>query len=478
MLTASKPALTEQERAAHRAALAGLIGEAALRAGNEADPHLREWRGLWQGCCLAVTRPSSTADVGKLVRYCHDHDLQIVPQGGNTGLVGGQIPMHDTAVLICLDRMARIDPVDVLAASVRVEAGATIAAVQHAARQAGLVFPLSIASQGTAQIGGAVATNAGGTGVLAYGSMRSRVLGIEVVLPNGQIWDGTRSLHKDNTGYDLKQVFIGSEGTLGVVTGCVLRLAPAPKDFATVWLSCDSAVAAVDLYRRLADFGGPLLTACELMSAATLDLSLADDPSRPLPLPPGPAWHVLVEFSLFGGLSSEATALAALEPALGDGLALDAAFATSGAQRQAMWELRENLSEVQARMGAQVKHDIALPLSVIPEFLARADLAVERIAPGARPVSFGHLGDGNIHYNVLQPAGDTGGFRSRTEAVSNAVHDIVLEMGGTISAEHGIGRLKRTMMNRVKSDAELDLFSGVKAMFDPGSIMNPDVLLP
>lgn len=458
--------------------LGAIVGPANLLTGGDAAARLAEWRGLWAGECLALTRPGSTAEVAALMRLCAANALAVVPRGGNTGLVGGQVPMSDRAVAICLDRMSRIGAADRSAGTIRAEAGATLAAVRQAAAEAGMLFPVSLAAEGTAQIGGTIATNAGGTAVLAHGSMRAQVLGLEVVLPDGRIWDGMRALRKDNTGYDLKQLFIGSEGTLGIVTAAVLRLVPAPRDHATVWLSLETPEQALEILSRLSAALGPGLTTFELISAGALDVLRDHDPSRQPPVEAEGAWHVLAEASVFGAQDSDALVLPVLETLLEEGIALDAALASSLAQRQALWALREDLTETQSRAGAQIKHDISLPLAAIPAFLERAGAALRERMPGVRIVPFGHLGDGNLHYNLLAPRGEDDGFRARSAALSTLVHDLVLELGGSISAEHGIGRLKRDEMGQIKSAVELDLMHRLKAALDPEGRLNPGVMLP
>lgn len=474
--TPNAPPPVEAEDAALLQALRGIVGDKGLRLGGDAEPHLREWRGLWTGRCLAVVAPAETAEAARVVQFCRRHGLPIVPQGGNTGLVGGQTPTDPRAVAIACDRMADILALDAEAGTITVQAGASLAQVQAAAAAEGLMFPVTMASEGSAQIGGAIATNAGGIGVLAHGSMRAQVLGLEVVLPDGRVWDGLRALRKDNTGYDLKQLFIGAEGTLGLITAAVLRLAPAPRDRATLWLSVGDPAAAVAVLADLRRACGPALTACELISPAALDVALRHDPRQRAPVAgPADGWHVLAEIAGYGEDDPQALVEAALAPALESGRVLDAALATSGAQRAALWALREGLTESQARMAAQIKHDIAVPVARVADFLDRADAAVRTLMPTARPVPFGHLGDGNVHYNIVAetPVPDP-----LIAAVTSAVHAAALACGGTISAEHGIGQLKRAAMSGIKSAVELDLMAAVKRALDPDGLMNPGKLLP
>ena len=455
----------------------GTLTRGNVIPGAEADSYLQEWRRLWPGQCLAVARPGSTEEAADIVRFCQEHALPVVPQGGNTGLVGGQSPQDERSVVISLERMKRIGPVNAHAATLYTQAGATLSEVQEAAREAGMLFPVSMASEGSAQVGGAISTNAGGISVLAYGTMRERVLGLEVVLPDGRIWNGQRALRKDNTGYDLKQIFMGAEGTLGLITGAVLRLAPAPKDRVTLWLAVETAEDAVSLFHRLSGACGPALTSFELISAAALDLAFRHNSALRAPVGARTEYHVLAEISIFETISAEDLAMAALGPALENGTVADAALATSGGQRSAMWALREALPEAQAAPRAQIKHDATLPVAAIPEFLLRAGQAVETCMPGIRPVPFGHLGDGNLHYNLLAPEGmDPEAFAPHTSRISQAVYDIVQTMDGSISAEHGIGRLKRELLAMTKSDVELSLMRTLKHSLDPKGIMNPGIL--
>lgn len=455
--------------------LRAIVGDRGVRLGADAAPHLTEWRGLWPGRCLAVAAPDGPEQVAGVVQFCLRHGLPVVPQGGNTGLVGGQAPSDPRAVVIACDRMARILELDAQAGTITAQAGATLAQVQAAAGAEQLMFPVSMASEGSAQIGGSIATNAGGISVLAHGSMRAQVLGLQAVLPDGRIWDGLRALRKDNTGYDLKQLFIGSEGTLGIVTAAVLRLVPAPRDQATLWLAVPSPAAAVALLAGLARACGPMLTACELISSAALDVALRHAASHRVPVDPNHGWHMLAEISTQADGLSQTLAEAVLGPALEAGHVLDAALASSGAQRAAMWALREGLTESQARAGAQIKHDIAVPVARISGFLAAADAAVHALMPMARTVPFAHLGDGNVHYNVLSAAPFPEHLRL---AITGAVHDIALDHGGTISAEHGIGQLKREAMSAIKTATELDLMVALKRAIDPQGLMNPGKLLP
>jgi FAD/FMN-containing dehydrogenase len=428
-----------------------------------------------------VLRPGSAEETGAILKLAHEARVAIVPQGGNTGLVGGQIPFETgNEIVLRLDRMKAIRTVDASGNTLIAEAGATLKSVQDAAAATGRLFPLSLGSEGTCQIGGNLATNAGGIHVLRYGSMRDLVLGVEAVFPGGMILNGLKTLRKDNTGYDLKSLLIGSEGTLGVITAASLKLFPRPAEVATVFAGCPSLEAVAGLFDSAFARAGPLLTAFELIPRTLLGFLLEHMPQFRDPLPPVHPWYVLMETAspLPEGLA-ERVAIAVLEDALERGLVADAAIAASGAQAQELWQMREALSEVQKFEGGSIKHDVSVPVSQIPNFIAEAAAAVEKLVPGARPVPFGHFGDGNIHYNVTQPKGaDKAAFLARWDEIAEAVHAIVLRLGGSISAEHGIGRMKTHLMADVKSKTELELMRRLKAAFDPHGVMNPGKLLP
>ena len=448
----------------------------------EIAPHLEEWRGKYKGHSPLLLKPATTAEVSAILRICHDTGTPLVTQGGNTGLVGGQIPLQGE-VLLSTKRLNRIRALDASGMTMTVEAGVTLAEVQRAAQDHGLLFPLSLASEGSATIGGNVATNAGGTHVLRYGMMRALVLGLEVVLPGGAVLEMLRPLLKDNSGYDLKQNFIGSEGTLGVVTAACLRLFPRPDLSVVAFAAVPSPAAALNLLGTMQARTGGLLSAFELMPRIALDFVTRhiDGTRDPLPSSQGSPspWYVLMEAT--GGRDSNlaATFEHALAGAMADGSASDAVIASSQAQAAALWKLRESISESQKRESASIKHDISVPVSAIPEFLARATPAVQALLPGARAVSFGHLGDGNLHFNFNSPqAGDDPAFLARWDEVQQLVHDIVKEFGGSISAEHGIGAMKVGQLPRYKSHAELDAMRALKHAFDPKNILNPGKLIP
>ncbi len=463
------------------ARFAALVGPAGAITDPEAmAPHLVEWRDRYRGRTPLVLKPGTVEEVSAILRLAQETRTPIVPQGGNTGLVGGQIP-HETGgeIVLSLTRLDRIRSVDGETGTMIAEAGVTLAGVQEAAEAAGRLFPLSLASEGTCQIGGNIATNAGGIAALAHGTARNLVLGLEVVLADGRIWDGLRLLKKDNTGYDLKQLFIGSEGTLGVITAAALRLAPRPAERATAFAGLASVRDVARLFSMAEREIGHALTSFEIMGRICLDFVLRHGADTRDPLAEPHAWYVLLEIS---GLKADGRARSLAEDlltrAMEEGLVRDGVLAGSLAQAQALWRLRELVSEVQKPEGGSIKCDVSVPVSRIPEFIARAGEAVARLLPGARPVPFGHFGDGNIHYNISQPeGGDREAFLERWEEIAGAVHEIVLDLGGSISAEHGIGRMKRHLMPAIKSPVELDLMRRIKAALDAEGILNPGKLL-
>lgn len=440
----------------------------------EIAPHLVEWRERYRGATPMMLKPSSVDAVAAIVRIAAETRTALVPQGGNTGLVGGQIPSADGGeVLLSLARLARVRAVDAAANTMTVEAGAVLAAVQTEADAHNRLFPLSLAAEGSATIGGLVSTNAGGTGVLAYGNMRELVLGLEAVLPNGAIWNGLSGLRKDNTGYDLKQLLIGAEGTLGVVTAATLKLFAKPAAIETAIAAVESVEKAVELLNFSLAHGGARLTAFELIPHLGLAFVLKHMAGARDPLERAYPWYVLIDVSLMSEMQSGA-AQALLSDAASAGLIADGAVAQSLAQARALWHLRDSLSEAQKPEGGSLKHDVAVPISAIPRFIAQASAAVEALVPGARAVPFGHIGDGNIHFNISQPAGaDKAAFLARRDEIARAVHDIVHAHAGSISAEHGIGQAKIDEITRYKSPAALDMMRAVKRALDPLGIMNP-----
>ncbi|MCB1548100.1 MAG: FAD-binding oxidoreductase [Hyphomicrobiaceae bacterium] len=439
-------------------------------------PYVREWRDKYFGTALAVLRPNSTEQVAAILKVADETGTAIVPQSGNTGLVGGQVPDETgTEVVLSLARMNRIRAIDATGYSMTVEAGVTLAEAQDAAAKAGRLYALSLPSEGTCRIGGNLSTNAGGVNVLAYGNARAQVLGLEVVLADGRVWNGLKALKKDNTGYDLKDLFIGAEGTLGIITAAVLRLLPLPAERATAMVAIDSPETALRLFTMAQDRAGSSLTGFELLARICVETVLNVIEGTRDPFDAVHPWYIVLEVS---GLKEDGSAHAImeqlLEEAFGEGLLRDAVIATSLTQANALWRLREAISEAQKSFGGNVKHDVSVPIARIPEFIRRADELVAGLCPGARPVALGHFGDGNIHYNVAQPVGaDTKAFLARWDEIMNAVHGLVISMNGSISAEHGIGRMKREELAAAKSNVEMDLMRAIKAAFDPKGILNP-----
>jgi FAD/FMN-containing dehydrogenase len=443
-------------------------------------PFLTDWRKMWHGSARAVAQPDTPQDVAHVVRWCAAHGVPIVPQGGNTGLSGGATPdSSGQAIVLSLSRLNRIRAIDPVNGTMIVDAGCVLQAIQAAADEVGMLFPLSLAAEGSCTIGGNLATNAGGTGVLRYGNARGLCLGLEVVTASGELWDGLRGLRKDNTGYDLRDLFIGSEGTLGVITGAVLRLFPRPAGQACAIVavaSVQDAVAVVGAAQTRFDAG---LTAAELISETSLCLVLAQSAGARRPLEARAPWYLLLEVS---GQDSGDALRAALEgwllPLLESGRVVDGAIAVSLAQAREFWALREGISEAQAAAGATIKHDVSLPVSAIADFIAEAGPETAARWPGMRAVTFGHVGDGNIHYNFSPAPGvEDADFLAGQDAVNLCVHDIVVRHGGSISAEHGLGALRHVEAARYRPGLETAMMRAVKRALDPGGIMNPGKVL-
>ena len=440
------------------------------------EPQLIDWRRRYRGRTPLLVRPASTAEVAAVVRLCAAARIPIVPQGGNTSLCGASIPSEDgREVLLSLSRMNRVRAIDAANYTITVEAGCILADVQQAASHADRLFPLSLAAEGTCQIGGNLSTNAGGITVLRYGNARDLVLGLEVVLPDGQVWDGLRGLRKDNTGYDLKQLFLGAEGTLGVITAAVLKLFPKPIERVTAFVAVNDLGAAVELLARCRAASGDAVTSFELLPRIGIDLGRRYIAGVVEPLAERRDYYVLIELTAaVTGSGLRETLEGALEGALEDSLIADATVAESVEQARRLWFVREAVVELQTFAGASIKHDISLPVSRVPEFLPRAIAAVAQAQPGIRPVPFGHVGDGNVHFNLYQPEDmDSAAFLARQPEMNRIVHDIVAELGGSFSAEHGIGRLRRDDMQRYKPPLELELMRRIKQAIDPDNIMNP-----
>jgi len=467
----STPSLSEPLAAQ----LAQAVGAANVLTGAaDIAPFVTDWRGRYRGAALCVVRPADTAEVSAVVRACAEANVPVVPQGGNTSLCGAATPdASGRAVILCLSRLRHVLAIDAQNNTITVEAGCTLAAVQEAARGAGRLFPLALASEGSCQIGGNLSTNAGGVQVLRYGNTRELTLGLEVVLPDGAIWDGLRGLRKDNTGYDLKQLFIGAEGTLGIITAAVLKLFPQPRNLTTCWLNVASPAAAVDLLNAARSAFDAQLTAFELVSETALGLVLKNMPDSQRPSARSP-WYVLAEFSDAPTEAVESW----LAGMLADEHIGDAVLARSETQAARLWALRENISDAQKIEGISIKHDIAVPVSRLPDFLERADAMLGRAFPGIRVVAFGHVGDGNLHYNLSKPdAQENTAFIDSQPTVNRLVHDLVDELNGSISAEHGIGQLKREALQHYRSPVELALMRTIKQALDPRGLMNPGKIL-
>jgi FAD/FMN-containing dehydrogenase len=444
-----------------------------LAEAPELEPYVLDQRGWYRGHTPLVVRPATVAEVSAVVRACAEARVGIVPQGGNTGLVGGAVP--EGQILLSTARLKRIREVDPVDFTATVEAGCVLADVQAAAAEAGLLFPLSLAAEGSCEIGGNLSTNAGGTAVLRYGNARELVLGLEVVLADGTIWNGLRRLRKDNTGYDLKQLFLGSEGTLGIITAAVLKLFPRPRHVRTAFVAVTSPEAAVRLLGRCRAASGDGVTTFEYMDRTSLELVLEHIPDTRDPLGERHAHHVLLELTSSRERDDlESLLEAALEGGYEAGYVVDAAIATSEARSRELWRLRESIPEAERVAGAGIKHDISVPIARVPEFLERAREAVLRELPDALVVAFGHLGDGNIHFNLNQPPGMTrDAFMAHMPGINRTVMDIAVEMEGSFSAEHGVGRLKRADLERYKSPVEVELMRTLKRAFDPEDILNP-----
>jgi len=438
-------------------------------------PKLVEWRDRWSGSTPLLALPKTTAQVAAVVGVCAESGVAITPQGGNTGLVGGQIPEGE--ILLSLERMRAVRDASVADDVLVVEAGLTLAETHDEAARLGRRFPLSLASEGSATIGGLVSTNAGGVAVLRYGTMRQLVLGLEAVLPNGEVWNGLKRLRKDNTGYDLKQLLIGAEGTLGVVTAAALKLYPVLASRAVGFAGVASPADAVTLLARAKEATGGAVESFELIGRLGIELALRHIPGAREPLESRPPWYVLIEIASGEPGAAEAGMERLLEAGMEAGLVLDASLAQTETQAKTFWALRENQSAAQKSEGAAWKHDIAVPVSHIAEFLETAGAALQARWPGVRIDAFGHVGDGNIHYDVLSAAGgDAAQHNGRREAAAHLVHDIVMALGGSISAEHGLGTMKTAEAAAYKSATELVAQRAIRAALDPGRIMNPRVL--
>ncbi len=463
----------------HLDALRQRVGNAQVLVGDDTEAFVHDWRERYHGKALAVVRPGSTAEVAEVVRYCASRSIPIVPQGGNTSLCGGATPDDSgRAVLLSLQRLNRIRHIDSDNNTLVAEAGCVLQAVQQAAAEAGRLFPLSLAAEGSCTIGGNLATNAGGTQVLRYGNMRELALGLEVVTAQGQVWDGLRGLRKDNTGYSLRDLYIGSEGTLGVITAATLKLFPQPAARCTALLALASLDDAVAMLQRARNGFGPLLTGFELMSKFCLDTVHRFFPQQALPFTDesaGLPWFALLELS---DAESEDHARERFEAVLGqaieDDLVQDAVIAGAMAQSHALWHLRESIPLAEKELGKAIKHDISVPVSAMASFVRDTNAALQQDFPGVQHIIFGHLGDGNLHYNVAGgPDWPEEKLLARQDAVYRLVHDHVHAVDGSISAEHGIGQLKRDALPHYKGELAVDLMRRIKQALDPDGIMNP-----
>jgi D-lactate dehydrogenase (cytochrome) len=454
---------------------AAIVGEKyAIRDQAEMTPYLREQRDLYQGRAALVLKPGSTREVSEILKLADATSTPIVPQGGNTGLVGGQIAFDERAVIVSTTRLDKIREIDLSTNSMTCEAGVVLARAQEAASAKDRLFPLSLGAEGSCTIGGNLSTNAGGTQALAYGTARDLVLGLEVVLADGRVWRGLRKLKKDNTGYDLRHIFMGAEGTLGIITAAVLKLFPAPRAVETAFVGVASPRAALALLTLAQARAGSALTTFELMLRVGLEYVVKYLPGARDPLNEPHPWYVLIELTSPTSGSLRATLEEILAAGAKAGHVRDAAIAESLEQRAAFWRIRNSFGEMLKPAGGSIKHDISVPVSQVPAFLEEASAAVVKLIPGARPLPFGHLGDGNMHFNVAQPVGaDREKFLARWDEVNALVHGIVAKYGGSIAAEHGIGLLKRALLPGVKDAVELELMRALKRALDPKGILNP-----
>ena len=437
------------------------------------EPYLVEQRNLDRGNTPLILRAGSTEEVSKILKLANETKTAIVPMGGNTGLVGGQTP-HNGEVVLSLARMDKIRDMDPASNSMTCEAGVVLIKAQEAAAAADRLFPLSLGAEGSCTIGGNLSTNAGGTGALAYGVARDLVLGLEVVLADGRVMHMLNKLKKDNTGYDLRHLFIGAEGTLGIITAAVLKLFPRPRAVETAFIGVPSTEAALEFLSLVQSHTGGGATSFELIARSGIDMSIKHGPGIRDPLGSVHPWYVLLQLSSQSTENSRAQMENVLEAGMDKGLILDATIAESVEQTRAFWKIREFLPDAQKPEGGSIKHDVSVPVAKVPEFLKRADEAVEKLIPGTRPVPFGHMGDGNIHYNVSQPVGmDRNAFLMRWYDVNDVVHQVVNDLGGSISAEHGIGVIKRDLLPHIKDPVAFETMQMLKKSFDPNGILNP-----
>ncbi len=462
-------------------ALKSIVGPSgSLESEADVAPFLVDFRKLYHGKSALVLLPSSTDEVSKILAYCHAHGIGVVPHAGNTSYCGGPVPDESgTQVVLAMRRLNKVRSVEPLNYSMTVEAGVVLAAVQEAADRADRLFPLSLGSEGSCQIGGNLSTNAGGTAVLRYGMARELVLGLEVVLADGRVLDSLRTLRKDNTGYDLKALFLGSEGTLGVITAACLKLFPKPAVYATAMVAVPDVSAAVALLATLRAASGDRVTTFELIPRIGIELTTRHIAGVSDPLDKAYSWYVLAELTSARAADDlNGTLESTLAGAMETGQALDAVIATSLAQRDALWRIRESIPEAQTHHGASIKHDVSVPVAALPEFVAKASAWVSKNVPDARLVAYGHVGDGNLHFNLSQPAGVSAeAFMARRPEIQRAIYDIAMSMRGSFSAEHGIGRYKVGELEHYRSAVELDVMRTMKRALDPKGILNPGKVL-
>jgi FAD/FMN-containing dehydrogenase len=460
------------------ARFAAIVGEKfAITDPQAQTPYLVEMRDLFRGHTPVVLRPGSVEEVSAILKLANETKTAIVPQGGNTGLVGGQIPHHNEIVL-SVNRLDRIREVDPTSNTITVEAGVTLQRTREAAAEVDRLYPQLLPSEGTCTIGGNLSTNAGGTAALAHGIARSHALGLEVVLADGRVLNNLNKLKKDNTGYDLKNLFIGAEGTLGIITAAVLRLVPRPRAIETAFLGVASPEAALELLDLGQTRAGSEITSFEIMTRRGIELVLANDAVSRDPLAERHDWYVLIELSSLRAEGARLVLEEILEQGLERGLVADAVLAENLEQAKAFWRIREMFGEVQRHAGGSIKHDVSVPVAAVPAFIAEANAAVEKLIPGVRPLPFGHLGDGNIHYNVTQPEGaDKAEYLKRWDEVNAVVFAVVKKYGGSISAEHGIGVMKRDLLPSVKDPVAIEVMRSIKRLLDPNGILNPGKVL-
>ena len=459
-------------------ALAPLVGaKHVIVEPSSMAPYLDEPRKRFHQSAKAVVRPGNVAEVQKIMSFANTHGVAIIPQGGNTGLVGGQVPLSGAEIILSLSRLSSVRDINAAAGHMTLEAGVTLLRAQEEAEAAGSLFPLTIASQGSAQIGGVLSSNAGGVQVLAYGNARELCLGVEAVLADGRLYRGLDALRKNNTGYDLKDLLVGSEGTLGIITAASLKLFPQPEGHETAIVSTDSPQAALALFTLIRERAGQTLTAFELMPRIGIDIQLRHGLLARDPAPSASPWYVLVEISRPVGGSPDVL-LQTLEAAFGKELISDGAVAQTLADRDMMWATREQMSESQSREGASIKHDVSVPVASVPELIDKGIAAVTALEPDIRPVPFGHLGDGNIHFNLSQPEGaDPKAFMAREPEMNAALYEVVRDLGGSVSAEHGIGQLKPALLRQAKDPVALEMMVAIKQALDPKGLLNPGKLL-